>query len=72
MKNFRGENTEDSIRYSWTQFYGQCRLNPDSVPVVLSLHKIGDSPSRIDPSLRRTASRTTFITFCLINSSLKT
>ena len=44
MKNFRGENTEDSIRYSWTQFYEQCRLNPDSVPVVLSLHKIGDSP----------------------------
>ena len=27
MKNFRGENTEDSIRYSWTQFYEQCRLN---------------------------------------------
>lgn len=44
MKNFRGENTEDSIRYSWTQFYEQCRLNPDSVPVVLSLRKIGDSP----------------------------
>ena len=21
MKNFRGENMEDSIRYSWTQFY---------------------------------------------------
>jgi hypothetical protein len=35
MKNFRGENMEDSIRYSWTQFYELNVLAEDRILLEL-------------------------------------